>query len=95
MEGKAFVTGGAGFIGSKIAERLIDDGREVVVYDDMSTGHDYNVPKEAGFVKGSIDNYDLLRKSLKGVDVVYHFAASASVIVGVEQPVFDLENNVK
>jgi len=95
MKGKALVTGGAGFIGSKIAERLIDDGREVVVYDDMSTGHQHNVPKEAGFVKGSIDNYGLLRKNLKDVEVVYHFAASASVIVGVEQPVFDLENNVK
>src|SRR3989338_4569813 len=95
MKGKALVTGGAGFIGSKIAEKLLEKGRDVIILDNLSTGHEYNVPEGAEFTKGNIDDYRILKSSLRDVEVVHPFAASASVIVGVEQPVFDLENNVK
>jgi UDP-glucose 4-epimerase len=95
MPNKVLVTGGAGFIGSNIAQRLVAQGREVLVLDNLSTGWESNVPAGAKFIKGSIDNYDLLYQILEGVSVVYHLAASASVVRAVEQPVFDLDNNVK
>lgn len=92
---KVMVTGGAGFIGSNIAERLVKDGREVIVLDNLSTGKEKNVPEGAAFVKADLLDEKLLNEKLKDVETVYHLGASASVILGVENPVFDLDNNVK
>ncbi|MDO8669173.1 MAG: SDR family NAD(P)-dependent oxidoreductase [Candidatus Buchananbacteria bacterium] len=95
MDKKVLVTGGAGFIGSNIAKRLIRDGRRVLVLDNLATGHKNNIPAGADFIEGDISNYELVKNILSEVEAVYHLAASASVIIGAKNPVFDLENNVK
>jgi len=83
---KIVVTGGAGFIGSQLAHRLIEQGNEVLVYDDLSTGIRSNVPKAAGFVKGSVCNFTMLRRELQGVDFVFHLAAFTSVPRSMNNP---------
>ena len=95
MAKKVLVTGGAGFIGSNIAKRLVKDGHSVIVLDNLATGYKTNIPAGADFVEGDIGNYELVKKILTDVEAVYHLAASASVIIGAKNPVFDLENNVR
>jgi UDP-glucose 4-epimerase len=86
---KALVTGGAGFIGSHIVERLLNDGHSVVVIDDLSTGKMENLPEHAdlSFIKGDIGNFDVVQKCMKGIDWVFHKAAVASVPKTVNDPV--------
>lgn len=84
---KALVTGGAGFIGSHIARRLVDDGHEVVVFDDLSLGHRENVPTGARFVQSTIIESAALRAAMQDVDVVFHQAALPSVPRSIEAPV--------
>lgn len=87
---KYLVTGGAGFIGSHIAEHLVREEQEVVVYDNLSTGKLSNLDTFAdkvAFVQGDIRDGARLQQALQGVDVVFHEAAVASVAQSVEQPV--------
>lgn len=86
---KALVTGGAGFIGSHIVERLLNDGHSVVVIDDFSTGKMENLPKNDNLevVNGSIVDIDTVEKCMAGVDWVFHKAAVASVPKTVGDPV--------
>jgi len=87
---KYLVTGGAGFIGSHIAEHLIRQEQEVVVYDNLSTGKLSNLDAFADkveFIQGDIRDGARLQQALRGVDVVFHEAAVASVAQSVEQPV--------
>jgi len=91
------VTGGAGFIGSNIAEELVRLGEEVVVFDNLSTGHEGNLEhfrKGIEFIKGDIRNASEVRKSLDGVDHVLHQAALASVPRSIDDPVLVNEVNV-
>ena len=86
---KALVTGGAGFIGSHIVDRLLQDGHEVIVLDDFSTGHRENLadnPK-LRIVEGDIGNFDTVNDCMQGVDWVFHKAAVASVPKTVNDPV--------
>ena len=91
MKGKrVVVTGGAGFIGSNIAWSLCDDN-DVVVVDNLSTGKIDNIKKlvtskKIEFVKGSITDIALMKKTLKGADYVLHQAAIASVPRSVKDP---------
>ena len=80
---KALVTGGAGFVGSHVVDRLAADGREVVVLDDLSTGSERNLARhgsEVQLFRGSVMDEDLVRRLVGEVDVVYHLAA----VVGVQ-----------
>lgn len=72
-----FLTGGAGYIGSAAAQRLLDDGHEVTVYDSLVTGHRAAVPGKARFVRADLADDGALRKALQArpVDAVLHFAA--------------------
>ena len=74
---KILVTGGAGFIGSHVADALLGSGHEVVVLDDLSTGRKQNVPERAKFVEGDIRNAALVEKLFADFqpDVVTHQAA--------------------
>jgi UDP-glucose 4-epimerase len=83
---KALVTGGAGFIGSHLAEHLLADGWRVVVIDDLSNGFENNVPHEADLVQGSAGDEVLLAKHLPGCAAVFHLAAVSSVIDSIERP---------
>ena len=76
----SLVTGGTGFMGSHVAEHLIRNGHEVVVFDDLSGGFADNVPKGATFVKGSILDHELINRIFEqhSFDYVYHLAAYAA-----------------
>jgi len=94
---RILVTGGAGFIGSHLTERLIELGHEVVVLDDLSTGREENLAHLQGrfrFVKGSITDLALLRELMPGIEVVFHQAALGSVPRSVEDPMTTHEVNI-
>ena len=86
---KALVTGGAGFIGSHIVDRLLADGHEVTVLDDLSTGHRKNLQEhdKLTIIEGDIVNFDTVSNLMQGVDWVFHKAAVASVPKTVNDPV--------
>src|SRR5919201_4449541 len=91
---RAVVTGGAGFIGSHVADALLARGDEVHVIDDVSTGYRENVPADAVFVERDIrepldDVFDQVRP-----EACFHLAAQADVRVSVDRPDFDAEVNV-
>lgn len=95
MSGRVLVTGGAGFIGSHIAEAYLRDGWEVVVLDDLSRGHERNVPKGARFVRADIRSPEARTTIATGrFNVVNHHAAQIDVRVSVDQPAFDSHINV-
>ena len=95
----ALITGGAGFVGSHLAERLLADGHEVLVLDNLSTGSIDNIThlkSTPGFsyVIDSVTNEPLLAEMIDRSDVVFHLAAAVGVKLIVEQPVHTLETNV-
>jgi UDP-glucose 4-epimerase len=95
----ALITGGAGFVGSHLAERLLADGHQVLVIDDLSTGSIDNIAhlkQTQGFsyVIDSVTNEPLLAEMIDRSDVVFHLAAAVGVKLIVERPVHTLETNV-
>ena len=92
---KAIVTGGAGFIGSNLVDKLIDMGIQVSVIDDFSTGKMENTNKKAHYWKQDLSKVDIdeLTQFMEGVDVVFHLAALARVQPSIEDPIpFDKVN---
>jgi len=88
---KAFVTGGAGFIGSHIVDRLISEGHKVTVYDDLSSGKKEFIAHHKDddnfkFVKADLAEQKTLDKEIKGHDVVFHIAANPDVRLGAQKP---------
>jgi len=90
------VTGGAGFVGSHVADAFVARGDQVLVVDDLSTGHEDNVPERA-----ELERVDIVDTALAGVfssfspKLVCHLAAQASVTVSVDRPEHDLDVNVR
>ena len=96
---KAVVTGGAGFIGSHIADRLTGQGYQVVIIDDLSTGNKENIAallkqNNIEFIEGSIVDLSLLNKLFRGVDYVFHLAAIPSVPRSIKNPQASHEVNI-
>ena len=93
---KVLVTGGAGFIGSNLVDMLIDNGVDVLVIDNLSTGKIKNINGRATFFKEdlSIIEIDKLVSILNGVDVIFHLAALARVQPSIENPLPYNEANV-
>tara|TARA_R110002153_G_scaffold137_3_gene860 strand:+ start:172 stop:1083 length:912 start_codon:yes stop_codon:yes gene_type:complete len=93
---KAVVTGGAGFIGSNLVDKLIKQGIEVLIIDDFSTGFKKNLNPKAKLFEGGIHNTSTkkLTEILKGYDVVFHTAALARVQPSIEDPLTYNEVNV-
>jgi UDP-glucose 4-epimerase len=96
---KALITGGAGFVGSHLAERLLHDGHDVAVLDNLSTGSIDNIShlkSTPGFSYAidSVTNEPLLAEMIDRSDVVFHLAAAVGVKLIVEQPVHTIETNV-
>ena len=99
MAKKVVVTGGAGFIGSHLAEELQNRGYHVIVLDDLSTGKKANIDRlvnnnSVEFVEGSVTDLELLQKSFKGAEYVFHQAALARVPFSVEHPLSANEVNI-
>ncbi|MCK4401155.1 NAD-dependent epimerase/dehydratase family protein [bacterium] len=92
---KILVTGGAGFIGSHIADKLINEGHQVVIVDNLSTGKEENINSKVAFY-----NLDIRSKELEHVfkkekpDCVVHHAAQMSVAVSMKKPIFDADVNI-
>lgn len=97
---KVFITGGAGFIGSHLATRLIERGDQVLVLDDLSTGSMSNIEHlvdRPGFTYriGSALDAPLVMECVDRCDITIHLAAAVGVRLIVEQPVHTIETNVK
>ena len=91
------VTGGAGFIGSHIVERLVQEGQHVRVIDNLSTGKRENIEpflEKIEFIEGDIRDLELVRKAMDGVDYVLHQAAVPSVPRSVKDPLTTNAANV-
>src|SRR5882724_3064523 len=96
---RALITGGAGFIGSHLAEALLKEGHEVLVLDDLSTGNMSNIShlKQYSHFRYWVDtlaNKSLLAELVDDADVIFHLAAAVGVRLIVESPVRTIETNV-
>lgn len=97
---KILITGGMGFIGSHLAERLLQRGDEVCVIDDLSTGSIENIEhikKHPNFIYhvDTIRNYRLTAELIDACDIIYHLAAAVGVRLIVESPVNTIETNIR
>ena len=96
---RILITGGAGFIGSHLAERLLGEGHHVAVIDNLSTGRLENIETfkdnpHFSFTTGTILNKELLDSLIKGCDQVYHLAAAVGVKYIIENPLLSLKTNI-
>jgi UDP-glucose 4-epimerase len=93
---RVLVTGGAGYIGSVVSEQLVNDGHDVVVYDNLSKGHRDAVVEGARFVEGDLLDAETLRRTLESdrIEAVIHMAAFSLVGESVEAPSKYYHNNV-
>jgi UDP-glucose 4-epimerase len=94
------VTGGAGFIGSHLVDRLVSRGYNVKVLDNLSTGNLSNIQGHIDngnveFVKGDITNLEQVKICMQDIDAVFHLAAQISVPLSMKDPEFTYETNVK
>src|SRR5688572_13777645 len=93
------ITGGAGFIGSHLAEHLLAAGEEVLIWDDLSTGRMKNLRHCLGrpgfsYVIGDLASDPTFDSTVRGIDAVYHFAAAVGVQLIVNDPVRTIETNI-
>jgi len=96
---KILVTGGAGFIGSHIVDKLLEEGFDITVIDNLDTGRLENIAhhqnkKEFHLVRGDILDLDLVKETMKDIDAVFHEAALASVTRSVKNPILTNDINV-
>ena len=94
------VTGGAGFIGSHLTDRLLTDGHQTKVLDDSSTGragnlHQYKNNSNFDYVDGSVLDQKLLESAVKDVDYIFHLAAAVGVFNIVNHPLASLVTNIR
>jgi len=94
---KCFVTGGAGFIGSNMVDRLISEGHKVTVYDNFSSGAEKFISSHAQnpdfrAVRADLLDAGTLSRAMKGHDVVFHFAANPDIISGLSNTDLDFKN---
>lgn len=97
MANRYLITGGAGFIGSHIAEALVATGADVVIFDNLSSGYLHNlanIEKQVTFVKGDVRQPAELKAVMQGVTHVFHEAALVSVFDSVERPFDNHEINI-
>ncbi len=90
------VTGGAGFIGSHVADKLVEKGHRVFILDNLSTGKRENINAKAGFIEADITDFPKIEKVFvkNKFDIVFHLAAQIDVRKSVADPVFDARTNI-
>ena len=96
MKLNCLVTGGAGFIGSHVAERLLNDGHNVRIIDDLSSGNIENIAgfrDKVEFIEDTITNYQTVAKAMMGIDAVFHLAAVPFVVQTIQEPLSSTEVN--
>lgn len=93
---KILVTGGAGFVGSNLVDKLVDHGAVVTVLDDLFTGNKKNIMSinDIRFVEGSVTDYDTVARLVKEVDMVFHLAVR-NIIVSTVSPLLDFQVNTQ
>jgi len=96
---KTLVTGGAGFIGSRLVDRLLTDGHEVTVLDNLSTGRLDNLAHHAGnsrlsFHQVDVADHDVIREHFVNIDWVFHLAALADIVPSIQRPLDYHRSNV-
>lgn len=93
---KALVTGGAGFIGSNLVKQLLEDGHNVTVLDNLSSGYRSNIETigDVHFIEGDIRDDSAVDKAVKGAEVVFHLAASVGNKRSIDHPLIDADINV-
>src|SRR5262249_56601204 len=96
----ALITGGAGFIGSHLAERLVERGEHVTIIDDLSTGSVHNIRHLKGNPKfdyflDTVTNQHLMAELIDAADIIYHLAAAVGVRLIVESPTHTMETNIR
>jgi UDP-glucose 4-epimerase len=97
---RIMVTGGAGFIGSHIVDRLIKEGNEVIVYDNLSSGkiefiEHHMENRNFKFIKADLLDFEKLKSSVEDVELIYHVAANPDVKLGAEDTKVHFEQNVR
>jgi UDP-glucose 4-epimerase len=93
---KILITGGAGFIGSNVADMLAAKEHDIVIADNLSTGFEHNVNKKAKFIKVDITDFEEIEKifNYEKPEIIYHFAAQIDVRKSVSDPIFDARTNI-
>ncbi len=96
---KALVTGGAGFIGSHLCERLLEKGWDVSVIDDLSTGRLSNIKQildnqQFRFMEGNVRDAKVMEGLAAECDAIFHLAAAVGVQLIVDRPVHTIETNI-
>jgi UDP-glucose 4-epimerase len=92
-----FITGGAGFIGSHLVDRLLQEGNRVTVYDNLSLASDENIKQHFGkenfnFIKADLLDLDTLKEAMKGQDIIWHLGANTDIPTGNKITDLDLKN---
>lgn len=92
---RILVTGGCGFIGSHLVDRLVRDAHEILVVDNLSTGKEENLNREAEFHKLDVQSPELLRVFQNSkIEIVFHLAAQIDVRKSIKEPLFDAGSNI-
>ena len=92
---QVLVTGGCGFIGSHLVRALLSQGREVVVFDNLSTGFEQNLAPGARLVRGDVRHEGQIARAVETADVVFHLAANSNTTVSINAPRADFETNTQ
>lgn len=92
---KILVTGGAGFVGSHLADRLHAFGADVRVLDDLSNGRTSNLSPDVPLIVGDLRDEDIRKQAVEGVEIVFHLAAQINPALAVSEPVYDFDVNAR
>src|SRR3989338_2276148 len=94
---KIFVTGGAGFIGSHLVDKLVEECHDICVFDNFSRGNVKNLDKSKGKIKiveGDIRDYGKIKKEMNGYEIVFHLAAQPNVLGSIKDPDYNFTTNI-